>query len=92
MSHLANTTVAGRPRPVLVVASILVTLQAVAAAAEFTDTIPDAAFGWIILAIAGLQALLALWTQGQVTPLADPKDTSGRALVPALPAGPSVEG
>lgn len=73
--------VAGRPRPVLYVATLLVALQAVAAGAEFTDSIPDKAFGWVLLAIAALQAVLGLWTQGQVTPVSDPRGMDGEVLV-----------
>jgi hypothetical protein len=69
----------------MVVATLLVALQAVAAGAEFTDAIPDKAFGWVILAIAALQAVLALWTQGRVTPVSDPVDAQGRHLYPVTP-------
>lgn len=89
MSHLAATTsIAGRPRPVMVAASILVVLQVAAATTEFTDTIPDRWFGWIILATAALQALLAFWTQGKVTPLSDPQATDGTSLVPYVAPAP----
>lgn len=86
MPSLPN--VAGRPRPVLVVATVLVGLQAAAAALEFTDTVSDRVFAWIIVAIAVLQAMLGLWTQGQVTPLSAPQDNEGRVLTPVPPIRP----
>lgn len=91
MSHLAATShIAGRPRPVMVAASILVVLQVAAATTEFTDTIPDRWFGWIILATAALQALLAFWTQGQVTPLSSPQNRAGQPLLPYERTGPTT--
>jgi len=41
--------------------------------------------GWIAGAIAVLTAILGVLTHNVVTPVANPHDDSGRALVPAAP-------
>lgn len=35
--------------------------------------------------VAAVSAVAALWTRQQVTPVTDPRDASGRPLLPALP-------
>lgn len=55
--------------PVLYVATVLVVLQVLTAGAAFGDVLGDKAAGLCILVVAALQAGLAFFVRGQVTPV-----------------------
>lgn len=78
---MANTQ--PRPRPVLTVMAVLTALQVLVAGAAFTDVLGDKAAGFAVLAVAAIQAGMAFYLQGQVTPLASPQDKDGTPLVPS---------
>lgn len=67
--------------PVLLAMSILAAAQLVTGAAAFTDTVGAKVAGLVIAGIAAAQFGIQYWVRGVVTPLADPKDAAGNALV-----------
>lgn len=72
--------------PVLFVMSLLAGVNAILAVGTLQDLISAAAFGWVVLITAGVQAAVQFWVKGQVTPLADPRNNLGERLTPANPA------
>lgn len=74
--------------PVLIVMSILAALQAIAGAANLADLLGDKLAAWFVLLVAAAQIGSAYWVRGQVTPVADPRDNSGRPLLRAKDGSP----
>lgn len=69
--------------PVLLVMSLLAGLSAVLGLGVFQDLVSATVLGWLLVAQAGVTAVVQFWVRGQVTALADPRDNSGNQLVPA---------
>lgn len=82
-----------RNNPVLFVMSFLAGINGVLAVGTLQEVVSVAVFTWIVLISAGLQAAVQFWVKGVVTPLANPRDANGNALVPApeLYRSPNVE-
>lgn len=72
-----------RPRPVLVTFAILAGAQVLLGGAALSAVVPTAWVGLGSLVVASVQAGMTFYVQGKVTPLSDPRDASGEALVPA---------
>lgn len=72
-----------RPRPVLVVLSILAAVDLVVSSAGFAGQVPARAAWWIITGLAAVKVGVAFYLQGVVTPIAAPRDARGVDLVPA---------
>jgi len=69
-------------QPVAWFTGLVTTLVAVDGAAEAAHVLSPTVAAWAGIGIAGLTALLGFITHGVVTPVAAPKDSSGRPLVP----------
>lgn len=69
-------------QPVAWMTTVLAVLVAVDSALAGTGVYPASVAAWVGAAIAVLTAILGALTHGAVTPLARPRDSSGRALVP----------
>jgi hypothetical protein len=77
--------------PVAWLTTVVAVLTALDATLGGLGVLPGTAAAWIGGAIAVLTAVLGVLTHGAVTPVASPRDNSGRPLVPvssATPAGP----
>ncbi len=66
--------------PVLFAMSVLAGLSAVLGLSVLQDLISPTTLGWLLVAQAGLTASMQFWVRGQVTPLVDPRDDTGRRL------------
>jgi hypothetical protein len=73
-------------KPVVWMATILATIDAVLLANDTLSLLPDGWTKWLLLASAILTGILGKLVYSRVTPLADPKAANGRALVPSPPA------
>jgi hypothetical protein len=71
-----------RPRPVLILATLMAALSALAGAGALLDFLPRSIVGTIMLINIAIGAAGGVLVQGVVTPLADPQDSAGRPLVP----------
>lgn len=67
--------------PVLLVMSILAGVSAALGLGTLQDLVSPTVLGWILIAQAAATAGVQYWVRGQVTPLADPRDSRGRELV-----------
>lgn len=83
-------------QPVRIMAVVLAVLGFLTGAAGLADLIPKVAMAWLVIVYGVVQVAWGAWTATQVTPLANPKNAAGRALVPllnppsTLPTGGSV--
>lgn len=68
--------------PVLLAMSVLATLQVLAGGAFFADLLGARWAVLISLGVAAVQYGVQYWVRGQVTPLAEPRDDTGRPLFP----------
>ena len=74
-----------RPRPVLIYGCVMAVLIVLTTSADAANVLPDTVLIWIRLATAILGGVGgALFVQGQVTPLSDPRTKNGvpATLVP----------
>lgn len=69
-----------RNRPVVAVMSVLAAFQIIAGAANLAGLVGARPAAWIVLLVAAAQAGVQFWVQAQVTPLTDPRDSSGAPL------------
>lgn len=60
-----------KPRPVLIIFSVLAALQVLAGASALADLLGDTAFGIFALSVAAIQVGMTFYIQNQVTPLRD---------------------
>lgn len=86
----------GRPRPVLVMASVVAGLQFVVAGGQLAELLPAPWPAVVGLVVGAITIGWGVYTHGQVTPLAAPRDRRGRPLVTApirhsWPADPTGE-
>jgi hypothetical protein len=73
-----------RPRPVLIFGIVVAVLSVLAESADAANLLPGRALPWIRLLLSVAVAIGgALFVQGRVTPLADPRDNDGTPLRPA---------
>lgn len=77
-----------KSKPVRFVMSILAAVNAAVALGTLGDLISPTALAWLILVSVAVQAGTQFWVEGQVTPIANPKDRWGRPLVAAQPVTP----
>lgn len=82
MSSISLPDIAGRPRPVLIVAGFLAVVQALVATAAIADWLGPDTVGTILALTAVIQVALGAWTHAQVTPLSAPQNAAGKRLVP----------
>ena len=87
---MSDPITTGRPRPVLLYGMASAAVAAFLGFAGVSDLMPRAIIAWVALAWAGIGAAWSLYAQSEVTPLEDPRDRDGTALVrapDALPPG-----
>lgn len=74
-----------RPRPVLIYGVTLAVLGVLTTSADAANLIPDSILLWLRLALAVVGAVGgAVFVQGKVTPLSDPRARDG--VTPLVPA------
>jgi len=71
--------------PVATLVAAMTALLAVLVYLQGTGLITGQAAVWVGVAVGVLQVLLGLYARSKATPVADPKDDQGRALVPLQP-------
>ena len=72
-----------RPRPVLIYGCVMAVLIVLTTSADAANVLPDTVLIWIRLATAILGGVGgALFVQGQVTPLSDPRTKNGLQSCP----------
>lgn len=83
-----------RPRPVLIYAATMAGLTTLTGYAGLDQLIPSSAVAWLALVTVVVGSVGGVLVQGQVTPVADPRDQYGRQLASVEPrsdwAGPGV--
>lgn len=73
--------------PVTTLITIMTVLLAVLVYLQGTGLITGQAAVWVGTAVGALQVLLGLYARSHATPVADPHDNDGRALVPLRSGG-----
>lgn len=74
-----------RPRPVLIAFSVMAGLDVLTGGSALADVIGKDTAGLIVLCLAAAKVGLGFYVQGEVTPLADPRNAAGEALRPVPP-------
>jgi hypothetical protein len=82
---MGDDPVTTRPRPVLIAFAVMAALDVLTGGSALTDVIGKDTAGLIVLALAAAKVGLGFYVQGEVTPLADPRDADGAPLLPAPP-------
>lgn len=77
-----------RPEPVRILYLVMLAVGAVLGIGGIADYIPDTALFWLGVVLAVLTVVCGEMTRAKVTPLADPRDSTGRALTPDVDGPP----